>query len=198
VRWEAHRRGTGFLAGLICGQIVPMKVWSSVLVLLALSAALAGCSGQSPARAHPTARPVAISTVSCDQIILTPSRPDGRVVLGTVDTGPTPVPPGIRTGSRRWPYSTKRGLSIRADSPPVVVTIPPPWRGRAAIFWGNSPGMFSSVRFLSCPRQGGAWNAYAGGFYLQSVSDCVPLLFSIGRQTARLQFEIGRDNCAAA
>jgi hypothetical protein len=53
------------------------------------------------------------------------------------------------------------------------------------------------VRLLSCPPQGGEWNAYAGGFYLRTPTGCVPLVFQAGRQVLTVQFGIGRA-CDAA
>ncbi len=90
------------------------------------------------------------------------------------------------------------GIAIRAGSPAVLITVPETWRHRAGIGWGNNLGVVSSLRLLSCPRQLGAWNVYAGGFYLRSPSGCVPLVFHIGRQTATLTFAIGNDNCGSA
>ena len=73
------------------------------------------------------------------------------------------------------------GQPGRADHRSAGVAAPRRHRLR-----GNNPGVVSSLRLLSCPRQLGAWNAYAGGFDLRSPSGCVPLVFHIGRQTATL------------
>lgn len=80
----------------------------------------------------------------------------------------------------------------------MLITVPQPWRNRAGIGWGNNLGPVSSLRLLSCPQQTGAWNAYAGGFYLRSPFGCVPLTFHIGRHTAALRFAIGKGNCGSA
>src|ERR1017187_4992217 len=81
---------------------------------------------------------------------------------------------------------------------PVLITVPETGRRRAGIGWGNNLGAVSSLRLLSCPRQLGAWNVYAGGFYLRSPSGCVRLVFHIGRQTVTLSFAIGSGNCGSA
>ena len=80
----------------------------------------------------------------------------------------------------------------------MLITVPQAWRHGTGIGWGNNLGVVSSLRILSCPRQAGAWNVYAGGFYLRSPSGCVPLAFHIGWQTATLSFAIGSGNCGSA
>jgi hypothetical protein len=80
----------------------------------------------------------------------------------------------------------------------VLITVPLAWRHRAAIGWGNNIGGVSSLRLVSCPRQLGPWNAYAGGFYLPSASGCVPLVFTVGHQTETLSFAIGNGRCGSA
>jgi hypothetical protein len=111
---------------------------------------------------------------------------------------PADLEPGAPTAARPWAYFSKYGIAVRADSPAVLIAVPREWQDRAAIGWGVNIGAVSSVRLLSCPRQVGPWNAYAGGFYLRSASGCVPLVFEVGRQTATLRFVIGDGHCGPA
>src|SRR5262249_6803599 len=152
-----------------------------------------GCSGPGAALpAKPSPAPLASPrAVGCDQIIQQTDPPGGQVVLGVLAAPPARMARAAPTGTRPWAYFAKHGIDIRADSPAVLVTVPAAWRHRAAIAWGNNVGAVSSLRLLTCPRQLGAWNGYAGGFYLRSASGCVPLVFQIGRRTATLRFAIG-------
>ena len=104
---------------------------------------------------------------------------------------------GAPTGTLPWAYFSKWGIAIRFGSPAVLIMIPEAWRHRAAIGWGNASGV-TSLRLLSCPRQMGACNVYAGGFFLRSASGCVPLVVEIGRQTATRSFAIGSASCGSA
>jgi hypothetical protein len=176
-----------------------MRVSSApVLALAALT--VAGCSGPGaalPAKPSP-APPAAPRAVGCDQIIQQVGPPGGRVVLGVLAVPPARLGRAAPTGTRPWAYFAKHGIDIRAGSPAVLVTVPAAWRRRAAIAWGNNVGAVSSLRLLSCPRQLGAWNGYAGGFYLRSASGCVPLVLQIGRRTAALRVAIGSSTCGSA
>jgi hypothetical protein len=133
--------------------------------------------------------------VGCDQTIPQHGPPGGRLVLGVLAAPPAHLEQGAPTADQPWSYFSKYGIAIRANSPTVLITVPQAWRQRAAIGWGNNIGGVSSLRLVSCPRQLGPWNAYAGGFYLRSASGCVPLVFNIGRQTATLSFVIGNGRC---
>jgi hypothetical protein len=135
-------------------------------------------------------------TARCDSIIV-PSgsfswRPQ-RVVLGVVAVPPAYIPQTVASGDRRWPFWSKSGLVVHADSPPVFVSVPRRWRNRAAIGWGNVDAA-SALQIASCPPSSslGAWNPYAGGFHLVSRSGCVPLTFRVGNRSATLRFGVGR------
>lgn len=117
-----------------------------------------------------------------------------RLVLGAVSVPPAYRDQVIRNGEWPWwPCFFKAGLVVRASGQSVVISVPPAWRGRAAIAWGyGGHGVFGSVRLAGCralPTQG---FAYSGGFYLRSAPACVPLIFRIGRQRATVQFGLGR------
>jgi hypothetical protein len=164
-----------------------------VIVLVAVSADVA---------ARPTS-----PTVACDEVILQATFPDPapgyRVVLGIVSVPPAYLQQVVPTGRRPWAYSRKAGLVIRADRPPVNVSVPKSWRKRVAIRWGWSVGAVSSLRFAGCsskyelrdvdrngrPKMG---NAYSGGFFLRTRSACVPLIFRVGQRTETVRFGIGR------
>jgi len=177
-----------------------MRARSALLPVLAATVAVSACSGPGPA-VHGKPRPapaVSSHAVGCDQIIQQVSAPGGKVVLGVLAVPPTHVEAGAPTGTLPWAYFSKWGIAIRAGSPAVLITVPQAWRHRAAIGWGNDVGGVNSLRLLSCPRQTGAWNVYAGGFFLRSVSGCVPLVVEIGRQTVTLSFVIGSATCGSA
>jgi|SRR5215831_11642750 len=174
-----------------------MRASSPLFPVLAAALTVAGCSGPGAAvHAKPPPAPLASPrAVGCDQIIQQAGPPGGRVVLGVLAAPPAHLERAAPTGTRPWAYFSKYGIAIRADSPAVLVTVPAAWRHRVAIAWGNNAGAASSLRLLTCARQLGPWNGYAGGFYLRSASGCVPLVFQIGRRTATLRFAIGSGSC---
>jgi hypothetical protein len=149
----------------------------------------------------PSAEPV-ISVVRpvvpCDEIILDtkfPYRTDGyRMVLGTVAVPPSYLRQVVPTQTKPWAYWRKAGLVVRAGSPQVIVTVPPAWRSRAAITWGNgSAGNHAvTLAIASCDGQINAGHAYAGGFYLRSDSACVPIVFQVATRRATVRFGVGR------
>ena len=161
--------------------------FSIVMVALALLA-LPGLSAfASQSSSSPTAR--------CDSII----EPAGsfvwhpeRVVLGVVAVPPAFIPQTVASGDGRWPYWSKSGLVVRANSRPVRVSVPRRWRQRAAIGWGNVDAV-SALVIASCPPSSslGRWNPYAGGFHLRSRAACVPLTFRIGSRSATVRFGVG-------
>jgi hypothetical protein len=116
-----------------------------------------------------------------------------RVVLGVVSAPPAYIPQTVASGESRWPYWSKSGIVVRANSRPVLVSVPAAWRKRAAISWGDAPTA-SALVFPSCPPSSslGDWNPYAGGFHLRSRSACVPLVFRVGERTATVRFGVGR------
>jgi hypothetical protein len=162
---------------------------SSIFLVALACLALPGLS----AFASPSGSP---PTVSCDSIIEPVGsyswRPE-RVVLGVVAVPPAFIPQTTASGDERWPYWSKSGLVVGADSPPVHVSVPKRWRGRAAIGWGNVDAV-GALRIASCPPSSslGRWNPYAGGFYLRSRTACVPLTFRVGSRSATVRFGVGR------
>ncbi|HEX4747668.1 MAG TPA: hypothetical protein VFU99_12390 [Gaiellaceae bacterium] len=139
------------------------------------------------------------ASVACDSIIYpvgdivwTPK----RVVLGVVAVPPKHLPQTVETGDRHWPWWSKSGLVVRANSPPVLVSVPPRWRTRAAIGWGQVP-VTSSLRIETCPplSRPEGWNPYSGGFSLRTKAACVPLTFTVAGRSATVRFGVGK-RCA--
>jgi hypothetical protein len=160
----------------------------AAIVALFLSVAPALAASASPA---PPA-----SRVTCESII----EPVGsyswrpkRVVLGVAAVPPAYLPQTFASGTTRWPYWSKAGLVIRADSPPARLAVPPRWRNRVAITWGDA-GPASLLRIDACPPSSslGAWNAYSGGFLLRSRAACVPITFTVGGRSATVRFGVGK------
>ena len=118
-----------------------------------------------------------------------------RVVLGVAAVPPAYIPQTVETGTLPWRYWSKSGLVIKANSPPVDVSVPPRWRTRVTIGWGDRNG--SHLRFAPCPPSSalGDWNPYTGGFYLRSRPACVPLTFRVGDRSATVRFGVGK-RCA--
>ncbi len=113
-------------------------------------------------------------------------------MLGVAAVPPAYIPQTVPTGSTPWRYWSKSGLVIKANSPPVDVSVPPRWRTRVSIGWGDRGG--SELRIASCPPSSalGDWNPYTGGFYLRSRAACVPLTFRVGDRTATVRFGVGK------
>jgi hypothetical protein len=137
------------------------------------------------------------STASCEQIVL-------RVGAGTEDgyrvlLGKVAVPDerhtsqaAFRAHGKPWPYFRQVGIVVRAGTSPVTISVPEGWRHRVAISWGNTPAV-SSLQIATCGASGPKpWNAYAGGFYLRSRADCVPLRFQVGGRSTSVRIGVGR------
>ena len=152
-----------------------------------------------PVRAAP---PSAQRLIPCSESIdrtkfpyLGSSKPRNRyrLVLKAVSVPPRYLEQVVATHERPWAYWSKAGLVVRAGSHGVSVSVPPAWRSRAAIVWGNGGyGVFNSIRFARCGSDRHVGNAYAGGFYLRSKSACLPLTVRVGTRTATVRFGIGR------
>lgn len=131
-----------------------------------------------PAAANPV--------VSCESAVASEPRAnrEGRVVLGAV-LAPRRYLPGRPEHERgeRFPYWLKQGIQIRAQAPPVTVAVPPAWRSRAAIFWGDRE-VASVMRFASCPGHG--WHWFVGGFHLKRKAACLPLEIRVGSRRKRV------------
>jgi hypothetical protein len=169
---------------------------SRLRIALPIVALVVACLAGAIARAESAAGSPSV-TVPCDKIIL-------RVRLGTTNgyrtvLGVVSVPreshhsvQGASPTGQTWPYFRKMGLVIRGGAPLVTVSVPPQWRRRVAIAWGNSD-VVSSIRIAPCGTYSEKpWNAYAGGFFLRSPTACVPLTIRVGRRATTVRFGIGR------
>ena len=115
-----------------------------------------------------------------------------RLVLGAASVPPAYLPQVAPTGETPWTHFSKHGMVVRSGTS-VTVTVPRPWRNRAAIAWGNGGhGVFSSIRFAACGSDPSTGNAYAGGFFLRRPSACVPLVFRVGSRSQTVRFGVGR------
>jgi hypothetical protein len=156
----------------------------TLAIVLALVAVVAASAGPQKA------------VVTCDQIV-TPGEPVSwrpkRVVLGVVALPPAYIRQTTPSGDPSWPYWSKAGIVVRADSPPVTVSLPTTWRRRAAIGWGNVDAA-SLLHFTTCPDSSslGGWNPFTGGFQLRARAACVPLTFRVGDRTATVRFGVGK------
>jgi hypothetical protein len=117
-----------------------------------------------------------------------------RVVLGVVSVPPARIQRATPDSSASpWKDFAKSGLEIHTGSKPVVVSVPTGWTKRVAITWG-SVVPFSRVRFQACDHPGGLtgqWNGYAGGFYLDVRTACVPLTVTVGRKSKTVRVGVG-------
>lgn len=157
------------------------------ILVVALTATIAADGRSSPTGAPgPTCRSIIVPGGEYSW------RPQ-RVVLGVVSVPPAHIPQTVATGESRWPYWSKSGIVVRANTGRIVVSVPRAWRKRAAISWGDAP-IASTLVFPSCPPSSslGDWNPYSGGFYLRSRAACVPLVFRVGDRTATVRFGVGK------
>lgn len=169
-------------------RLVLIAVVGGMLVQAALAAA-----PDPPARSR---------TVPCDEIIDLTRFPDSgnsrpqyrsRLVLDAFSVPPAFLSQINPSGEPPWRYFSKWGMVVRSDGRTATVTVPPAWRDRLAISWGNAGhGVFQSIRFAGCRYGRDVGNAYAGGFFLTSRSACVPLIFSVGTRQTVFRFGIGR------
>ena len=169
----------------VCSRKTVVVARSVILAVVVL--ALAGtATGASAERLPPR--------VPCDDVIgYAKSATAGgyRRVLGVVSVPGAHLPDVEDTGHGPWRYWRKAGLVVRAGPAIVTVSVPPAWRKRAAISWGNNTGIVSSLRIGGCTRPPGGWLAFAGGFVLRTPSACLPLTFKVGSRTATVRFGLG-------
>jgi hypothetical protein len=154
---------------------------------------LTACASSRTSSSHATS--MSPPTVPCgDSIRKTASgNLDGyRIVFGVVSVPPTFLSQVVATPGQAWPYWRKAGVALRSGRTAATVSVPPEWRGRLAITWGSA-GIVTSLRFARCPSTPPVWRAYAGGFYLRSRKECVPLEIRVGSRRRVVHFGIGRS-----
>ncbi|HZL54601.1 MAG TPA: hypothetical protein VFC22_03140 [Solirubrobacteraceae bacterium] len=138
-----------------------------------------------------------IPLVHCDSGQAVPGNPPlgvtPRIVLGRLAL------PAVRhkdvtrrTDVRPFHWWSKAPLAIRAGTTAVALTVPPAWRTRVAITYGDSgPEVAASaLRFQTCPAAGTSWNAYPGGFFT-ATRVCFPLDMTVGHRTTTVQTGTG-------
>ena len=159
---------------------------------LILLTAFVSCCGSNRAGA---ARPM-IPVVPCwDTIDVTqhPATSGYRIVLGRISVPPAYNPQVVPvSGHGEWKYWRKAGVAVQRGSVAVTVQVPHRWRSRV-----RSPGaspIVSTLRFGGCglSTSAGAWNAYAGGFYLRASRECVPLTFTSASRKTTIWFGVGK------
>jgi len=170
-----------------------------------LLAGLAGCtrspagSGSAPGSSSPRLTHTPEVTRAClahgvTGFIMPGGRAGDETVLGKVSVLAADYGPAVAAFQHvSWRYWQKRGLFIKAGTPPVTITVPAAWRNRIAFTWGTSNGPVTrALRLTACAQPNDVWDAYAGGFFLMTPAACVPLIFRIGSRTATVNFSIGR------
>jgi hypothetical protein len=165
---------------------------SAGLAALAIAATLTASASATAAKSA-TGAVVGCGTVIGQQA--SGSVDGSRVVLGRISAPPARIPRAATAGPGSWKYFSKWGMAIRSGAS-VTVSVPPAWRHRAAITWGASTPIVSTLRFAACRSMGGRarpWNAYPGGFYLDTPTACVPLTFTTDHRSRTLRFGIGRS-----
>jgi hypothetical protein len=133
--------------------------------------------------------------VTCDlaSMGMGEARPsDGdRVVLG----GRLAVPPKFvpHLNDEKFPmrYFAKWGILVRPGKGAVEIVVPPAWRNRVAIEWGEPSRAASSLRVGGCSAPGRQWIPYGGGFHVAAAS-CVPLIVRSAGRTQSVRFGVGR------
>ena len=142
------------------------------------------------------AQPGAVITVACrdanGRIAPASAAADGRrVVLGVASVPPAYIPQVVRYPHDGWRYWSKSGLFVQAGNRPLRISVPKAWRTRVAFEWGTG-GPVAELRFAACSPPPTYWNAFAGGFSLNTRSACVPLVFQVGQERRTVRFGVGR------
>jgi hypothetical protein len=152
-----------------------------------------GCIAAQGTLASATERPQ--RTISCAEFVkITPfPYPGRRLVLGAVSVPAAYLPRTYPTTDKPppWRYFAKQGIVVKSGTS-ITITVPPAWRTRVAISWGNNVHrVFHTIRIAACSRTYRGY-AYAGGFFLPRPSGCVPLVFAVGGRRQTVWFGIGR------
>ena len=116
-----------------------------------------------------------------------------RIVLGRLALAPARLPYVVRRSDvRPFRWWSKAPLAIRAGSGAVTLTVPPPWRTRVAITYGDfrPDAAATALSFQPCPSAGTRWNAYPGGFFT-TTRVCFPLDVTVGGRTATVHTGMG-------
>ena len=160
-------------------------------------------SGHTPARpggqAASAATPDAQSVLDCGAVIGSQASPAPmQVVLGVVALPASPGYPALQTslsGNGNGPLRlfAKTGLLIKPDATFELI-VPASFTSRLSIGWG-SPGIPSHrVLVDNCADiggdTGGAWLAYAGGYWIDHPA-CVPVIVRAGGKQQEVHIGVG-------
>lgn len=89
----------------------------------------------------------------------------------------------------------KVGIAIRSGMK-FDVLVPPGWRDRMRIGWGNGGYTLATTMHVpGCsagPHPEAAWLIYPGGFWLKEPA-CVPLIIQTDTETATIDVPVGTD-----
>ena len=117
--------------------------------LMVTAVALVVAAGSSAGAAATASSRATVTCAKSGGIVLPAGDRNGyRVLLGVVSVPADYIPGVVPTRGkffRPWRFWSKAGLNVRAGSPAVVVSVPKPWRNRAAITWEAGPA--PSVRY---------------------------------------------------
>ena len=83
----------------------------------------------------------------------------------------------------------KTGLLIRSGAA-FTISPAPEWRGRAAMWWGNTGGQRIAASFRGGPCAGSGWLAFPGGFYATEPG-CIPFDVTVGGTAVRVEVGVG-------
>lgn len=161
------------------------------LAVASLTACASGTHAGISSRSTTTSAAVATPVIPCGEKASTDvsgTASGYRVVLGIVSVPPPVLGHVMHTKSHEWPFWRKAGLDIHPTHKTVSVIVPQAWRKRVAIVWGNIASPVSAVKFQPCPYGNLGWNGYAGGFYLQKRTECVPLIFKVASRSRVVRF----------
>jgi hypothetical protein len=173
-----------------------MRVAGRVALVASVSVLSAGAMATSVG-ASPSGSSVAV--VPCSDVtgvVSSGTADQRRVLLDVVSVLPLNVEEAVaNTGQRAWPYWVKAPLFLAAKAGPITVSVPPQWRTRVAISWGNRSAYESVQQIAGCASKSSPgssmWLAYVGGFFLRSTTTCFPLVFRTGGRKATVRFGVG-------
>ncbi len=93
----------------------------------------------------------------------------------------------------RWALFAKTALVVRVGTPFEVV-VPPAWRNRVAVDWGNTgPRQLTGhLQVRGCTPAGahGKWLVYPGGYYVTKPA-CVPIVVKTATSSRTVHISVG-------
>ena len=105
-----------------------------------------------------------------------------------------PLRTAVCDAYRPLPYYAKAGLEVHARRPAFDVLVPPAWRSRIALGWGedHQPTFASVIHVPTCAAVlGSGWISWAGGYFLRKPA-CVPVIVRSGSRSIEIRLAIGR------